>query len=185
MKILSSLTTLSSKAFESAGAGLRTILFTGKKFGRKANTFTGTKIENIIFQDTGTGSGFSNKTYESGCFGNMPNLKKVVLPSTFDVKNNNTIFNGSNSNVQVCLHRKKSSSTTFGKWVNIDGTHQVTYAFEDEDQKQAGTYYWKWNEDKTDVTIELYSPTSTASLHKRNELLIFSFEKLLRLLSLR
>lgn len=56
LKIPSSLTTLSSKAFESAGAGLRTILFTGKQFGRKANTFTGTKIENIIFQDTGTGS---------------------------------------------------------------------------------------------------------------------------------
>ena len=185
LKIPSSLTTLSSNAFKSTGAGLKTIIFTGKNFSRKANTFTGSKIENIIFQDTGTGSGFSNKTYESGCFGNMPNLKKVVLPSTFDVKNNNTIFKGSNSNVQVCLHRKKSSSTTFGKWVNIDGTHQVTYAFEDEDQKQAGTYYWKWNEDKTDVTIELYSPTSTASLHKRNELLIFSFEKLLRLLSLR
>lgn len=182
LKIPSSLTTLSSNAFESTGAGLKTIIFTGKKFDRKANTFTGSKIENIIFQDAGTGSGFSNTTYESGCFGNMPNLKTVVLPSTFDVKNNNTIFNGSNSNVRVCLHRKKSSSTTFGKWVNIDGTHQVTYAFEDEDQKQAGTYYWKWNEDKTDVTIELYSPTSTASLHKRNELLVFSFEKLIRLL---
>lgn len=183
LKIPSSLKALGSNAFESTGAGLKTIIFTGKKFSRKANTFTGSKIDNIIFQDTGKGSGFSNKTYESGCFGNMPNLKKVVLPSTFDVKNNNTIFKGSNSNVQVCLHRKKSASTTFGKWVNIDGTHQVTYAFEDEDQKQAGTYYWKWNEDKTDVTIELYSSTSTASLHKRNELLIFSFEKLLRLFS--
>ena len=181
LKIPSSLKALGSNAFESTGAGLKTIIFTGKKFDRKANTFTGSKIDNIIFQDAGTGSGFSNTTYESGCFGNMPNLKTVVLPSTFDVKNNNTIFNGSNSNVRVCLHRKKSSSTTFGKWVNIDGTHQVTYAFEDEDQKQAGTYYWKWNEDKTDVTIELYS--STASLHKRNELLIFSFEKLLRLFS--
>lgn len=63
LKIPSSLTTLSSKAFKSAGAGLRTILFTGKKFSRKANTFTGTKIENIIFQDTGAGSGFSNITY--------------------------------------------------------------------------------------------------------------------------
>ncbi len=183
LKIPSSLKALGSNAFESTGAGLKTIIFTGKKFDRKANTFTGSKIDNIIFQDAGTGSGFSNTTYESGCFGNMPNLKTVVLPSTFDVKNNNTIFNGSNSNVRVCLHRKKSSSTTFGKWVNIDGTHQVTYAFEDEDQKQAGTYYWKWNEDKTDVTIELYSSTSTASLHKRNELLIFSFEKLLRLFS--